>query len=65
MPDSSSDDLPDSTILEYISENLSHLNKEHHLQNNLKCKVKKNRTKKCCISQLEYDSHTALLQSKI
>ena len=41
MPDTSSDELPDSTILESISENLSHLNKENHLQNNLKCKVKK------------------------
>ena len=41
MPDTSSDELSDSTILESISENLSHLNKENHLQNNLKCKVKK------------------------
>jgi len=41
MPDTSSDDLPDSTILESISENLSHLNKENHLQHNLKCKVRK------------------------
>lgn len=66
MPDTSSDELSDSTILESISENLSHLNKENHLQNNLKCKVKKkNRTKRCWISQPEYDSHTVLLKSEI
>ena len=67
MPDTSSDELPDSTILESISENLSHLNKENHLQNNLKCKVKKKkkRTKRRWISQPEYDSHSVLLKSEI